>query len=197
MKRPRQLSAEELFAYSVKKLSGRSASVGEMRTSLMARALESSDVDGVLARLKDYGYLNDARYAESFASARLENQGLGQSRVLRDLRQHRVAPDLAQKTISKVYADKDELALIEQYIRRKYRSAARDGLFESQKEMASAYGRLLRAGFSSANSLATSNALRQSRTAGRAGGGPSRNRGPGIITVTATSLRAARVRSCD
>src|SRR5580700_11407514 len=105
MNRPRQLSADELFAWSVRKLSGRASSVGELRTSLLARAQEASDVEGVLARLKDYGYLNDARFAESFASARLENEGLGKSRVLRDLRQHRVAPDLAASTVSKVYSD--------------------------------------------------------------------------------------------
>ena len=153
MKRPRQLSADELYAFSVKKLSGRAASVGEIRTSLLSRALEASDVEGVLTRLKEHGYLNDARYAESFASARLENEGLGQSRVLRDLRQHRVAPDLAQKTVSKVYADKDEPALIEQYIRRKYRAVERDGLFETEKELAAAYRRLVRAGFTPGTSL--------------------------------------------
>jgi len=153
MKRPRQLSADELFAFAVKKLSGRAASVGEIRTSLLARALEVSDVEGVLARLKDYGYLNDARFAESFATARLENEGLGQARVLRDLRQHRVAPDLAKKTVSGIYASKDEQSLIEQYIRRKYRSAEREGLFETDKELAAAYRRLLRAGFTTGNSV--------------------------------------------
>ena len=127
--------------------------MGEIRTSLLARAMEVSDVEGVLSRLKDYGYLNDARFAESFASARLENEGLGQSRVLRDLRQHRVAPDLAQRTVSKIYAEKDEPALIEQYIRRKYRSAEREGLFETEKELAAAYRRLLRAGFTAGNSI--------------------------------------------
>jgi regulatory protein len=147
MKRPRQLSAEELFAWSVKKLEGRASSVGELRSSLLSRALETSDVEGVLSRLKDYGYLNDARFAESFASARLENEGLGKTRVLRDLRRRRVAPDLAQRTVSGIYADKDEPALIEQYIRRKYRSIEREGLFQSNKELAAAYARLLRAGF--------------------------------------------------
>ena len=153
MNRPKPLSAEELFSYSVKKLSGRAASVGELRTSLLARALDPADVEGVLARLKDYGYLNDARFAESFASARLENEGLGKSRVLRDLRQRRVAPDLAQRTVSKVYADKDEPALIEAYIRRKYRSLSREGLFESDKELAAAYRRLVRSGFTPGTSL--------------------------------------------
>jgi hypothetical protein len=73
--------------------------------------------------------------------------------VLRDLRQHRVAPDLAQRTVSRVYAGKDEPALIEQYIRRKYRSADRDGLFESDKELAAAFRRLMRAGFSAGNAV--------------------------------------------
>jgi regulatory protein len=153
MKRSRQLSADELFTWSVKKLSGRATSIGELRTALVERALERSDVDGVLARLKDYGYLNDAKFAESFASARLENEGFGRSRVLRDLRRRRVAPDLAQKTVSHVYADQDEIALIEQYIQRKYRLADREGLFQSDKELASAYGRLMRAGFSAGNSI--------------------------------------------
>jgi regulatory protein len=153
MKRSKQLSADELFAWSVKKLSGRAASIGELRAALAERALERSDVDGVLARLKDFGYLNDVKFAESFASARLENEGFGRSRVLRDLRRRRVAPDLAQKTVTRVYADQDELALIEQYIQRKYRLADREGLFQSDKELASAYGRLMRAGFSSGNSI--------------------------------------------
>jgi regulatory protein len=153
MKRPRQLSADELFAYAVRKLGGRAASIGEIRTSLVSRALDPADVDGVLKRLQDYGYLNDTRFAESFASAKLENEGFGQSRVLRDLRQHRVSPDLAERTVEKIFADQDESALIEQFIRRKYRSADRLGLFQNDKELAAAFRRLLRAGFSSGNSI--------------------------------------------
>jgi regulatory protein len=153
MKRPKQLTADELFACAVKKLAKRSASVGELRRSLLMRAIDRNDVEAVVNRLKEYGYLNDARFAESFASARLENEGLGQSRVLRDLRQHQVAPDLAQRTVSRIYAEKDELALIERYVRRKYRSADREGLFANEKEMASAYRRLIRAGFTPGNSI--------------------------------------------
>jgi len=153
MKRPRQLAGEELFRYAVKKLGGRAASIGEIRTALAARALEASDVDDVIARLKEYGYLNDSRFAESFATARLENERLGKSRVIRELRQRRVAPELAEATASKVYAEQDEPALIEDYIRRKYRSAKREGLFETEKDLASAYRRLMRAGFTTGNSI--------------------------------------------
>jgi regulatory protein len=150
---PKKLSSEGLWAYALRKLSGRAHATGELRVALAARAVEPKDVDLILARLKDYGYLNDNQFAESFAAARLENEGFGKSRVLRDLRHRRVAPELAEKTIAKVYADKDEPELIEQYIRRKFRTADREGLFRENKELASAFRRLIRAGFSSANSI--------------------------------------------
>ena len=68
-------------------------------------------------------------------------------RVLHDLRQHRVAPPLAESTVRKVYEGVDEGALIEDWIRRKYRVAPREGLFQEEKDMAAAYRRLARAGF--------------------------------------------------
>ena len=153
MKQPKPLPAEELFAWAVRKLAARAVSEGELRAALIARALEPSDVETVVGRLKDYGYLNDARFAESFASARLENEGLGQSRVLRDLRRRRVAPDLARRTVAKTYAGQDESVLIEQFLQRKYRTAEREGLFQTRNDLARAYARLLRAGFTPGNSI--------------------------------------------
>ena len=47
----------------------------------------------------------------------------------------------------KVYEDVDEQTLIDEWIRRKYRLAVREGLFAEDKDLAAAYRRLLRAGF--------------------------------------------------
>src|SRR5215467_8305910 len=104
--------------------------------------------DAALARLKEYRYLDDRKFAESFAVSRLENQQLGRNRVLRDLRERRVAPAVAQRTVAKVYEQVDEAALVESYVRRHYRAASREGLFQDEKELAAAYRKLLRAGFS-------------------------------------------------
>jgi regulatory protein len=153
MKPPKQLSPEELFSYAVKKLSGRAATEGEIRTSLLARALHPEDVPGIVERLREYGYLDDARFAESFATARLENEGFGKARVARDLQQRCVAPELAEQTISKIYAEQDEVALIEQFIRRKYKRPEGEILFETNNDLASAYRRLVRAGFTPSNAL--------------------------------------------
>jgi regulatory protein len=146
-RKPRPLAADALWAYALRILAGRAHSTGELREKLRRRAERAADLDGILARLKDYGYLDDRRYAETFAAARLSNEKLGRTRVVQDLRQRRVAPSLAERTVSQVYRDVDESALIEEWIRRKYRLASRDNLFGEDKDMAAAYRRLLRAGF--------------------------------------------------
>jgi regulatory protein len=146
-RKPRRLDADGLWEYALKSLGGRAHSIGELREKLRRRAERAGDIDGVLARLKEHQYLDDRRYAESFASARLANEKLGRTRVIRELRARRVAPALAERTVEKVYQGVLETALIEEWIRRKYRTAPREGLFQDQKDLAAAYRRLARAGF--------------------------------------------------
>jgi regulatory protein len=152
-RRSRRLDAAALWEYALKSLSGRAHSTGELREKLRRRAERAGDIDEVLARLKQSGYLDDRRYAESFATARLAGEKFGRTRVIHDLRQHRVTPALAEHTVEKVYRDVDEEALIEDWIRRKYRTAAREGLFGEEKDLAAAYRRLARAGFRSGEIL--------------------------------------------
>ncbi len=146
-RKTRLLGAEALWSYALKALSSRAHSTGELREKLRRRAERAADIDDILSRLKDIGYLDDRRFAESFATARLSNERFGRGRVIQDLRQRRVAPALAEKTVSKVYEEVDEQALIEEWIRRKYRTAPREGIFQDERDLASAYRRLLRAGF--------------------------------------------------
>ena len=144
---PRRLDADALWQYALKILGGRAHSIGELRQKLERRAERAEDVPATLARLKEIGYLDDRRYAETFAAARLSGDKFGRRRVIQDLRQRRVAPKVAEETVGKVYEDVDEETLIEEWIRRKYRLAPREGLFAEDKDLAAAYRRLLRAGF--------------------------------------------------
>lgn len=138
------MDAAALWEYAVRALAGRAHSAGELKEKLRRRALRAEDVDATLARLKDYGYLDDRAFAEGFAASRLENQRFGKTRVLRDLRQRRVAPALAERAVRKLYQDVDEEKLIEEHLRRRARPPA----LQDEKELAASYRRLLRAGFS-------------------------------------------------
>jgi regulatory protein len=151
----RALDGEALWAYALKLLGGRAHSTGELRDKLRRRAERPGAVEEVLVRLKDNGYLNDQHFAEGFAASRLANDKFGRTRVIQDLRQRRVAPALAESTVRKLYEDVDEEALIEEWIRRKYRFASRENLFQEDKEIAAAYRRLLHAGFRSGDIIRT------------------------------------------
>jgi len=149
-----KLDSAALWEYALRVLGGRAHSTGELREKLRMKAELIADVDPTLARLREYGYLNDRRFAENFAAARLENEGLGKTRVLSDLSRRRVAPAVAQQTVGKVYEEVDEQRLAEDFVRRKFRMASKETLFQGDKEMASAYRRLVRAGFRSATVVA-------------------------------------------
>jgi regulatory protein len=148
------LDAAALWEYALRVLGGRAHSAGELREKLRGKAEHAADIDPTIARLKEYGYLNDRKFAESFAAARLENDGLGKTRVLADLSRRRVAPAVAQQSVGKVYENVAEEALAEDFVRRKFRLAPRENLFQDDKQMASAYRRLVRAGFRSATVIA-------------------------------------------
>ena len=152
-RKPKLFQKEGLFNYAVRALGGRAHSTGELREKLRRRAERAEDVDQVLAKLKEIGYLDDRRFAESYAASRLENQGLGKMRVLRDLRQRRVAPQLAQQVTEKTYQETDEAELIEDFLKRKYRGKKLGEFLGEEKNLTAAYRRLRYAGFGAGASI--------------------------------------------
>jgi regulatory protein len=150
---PQPLDRDKLLNVALRALGSRAHSTGELREKLRRRTRNEADVDAVLAKIKEAGYLNDRRFAESYAAARLEDQGLGKMRVLRDLRQKRVAPELAAQVTEKTYAETNEADLIEEFLRRKYRGKKLGEFFKEQKNLAAAFRRLRYAGFSAGQSI--------------------------------------------
>ena len=70
-KRPsKKLDADGLWSYSLKLLGGRARSTGEVRQKLKNRAETEADIELTIAKLRDYGYLNDTLFAENYASWR-------------------------------------------------------------------------------------------------------------------------------
>jgi regulatory protein len=151
LKPKRLLDLSELWEYALKSAGARAQSTGEMRTKLRQRAQRLEDVDATIEKLKEYGFLDDKRYAENFASARLENNGFGRQRALRDLAQRRIAPSVAEEAVEQIYTGQNETALIEAFVRRRYRNAEREKLFQQDKDLASAFRRLRVAGFQPGN----------------------------------------------
>lgn len=147
------MDAPALLDYALRLLARRSHSLAELREKLTARARNREDIPNVIGRLKEYGYVNDRKLAEAFASTRLANEGFGKARVVRDLRKRRVATDVAERAAAEAYRGADEIALIESYLHRKYRSKQLEVFLNEPRNLASAYRRLRTAGFTASNSI--------------------------------------------
>jgi regulatory protein len=152
-RKPKTLHPDQLLNLALRALGGRAHSTGELKQKLLKRASAPEDVEAVLAKLKQAGYLDDRRFAEHYAAARLENQGLGKMRVLRDLRQRRVAGKLAEQVTERTYQDTNEPELIKAFLERKYRGKRLVSFLAEEKNLAGAYRRLIYAGFSSGASI--------------------------------------------
>ncbi len=152
-KEPAKLDANGLWDYALRVLARRPHSVSELKTKLGRRADSPASLTQTLAKLREYSLTNDRKFSEMFASARLQNQGHGRFRVLRDLRARRVAPEVASDAIAKTFEGTNELELIGQYLQRKYRGRDLPAMLQDEKTLASVYRRLRLAGFSSNNTL--------------------------------------------
>lgn len=142
-----KLPEDALFDYAVRALANRACSSDELRFKLRQRAAKLSDIEPVVARLKELGYLDDKRFAEMYTTMRVENNGFGKSRVLHDLRGRRVAPKLAEKAVSQAFQDKNEDEMVTAYIERRMPSVVAGGHTGDERKLAAAYRKLRRAGF--------------------------------------------------
>lgn len=147
------LDAAALKDYAVRLLMGRALTTTELRRKLALRAADATEVDHVVAQMKAYGYLDDARYAEHFAGARAAGGRFGAQRVLTDLLKKRVASSTARTAVSGAYSGLDELELVEQFLARKYRGKDLTALLQDPRQLASAYRRLRTAGFAAGPSI--------------------------------------------
>ena len=149
-----KLDEKSLWEYALRVLSQRAHSAGEIRQKLLKRARSVADLEAVLAKLREYEIVDDRRFSEAFAAARLQNDGFGRYRILNDLRRKRVSAAVAEGAVNRAFTGTDEQQLIERYLTRKYRNVDLTQFLKEEKNLASAYRRLRTAGFSSGSAVA-------------------------------------------
>jgi regulatory protein len=144
--KPRQIDSEPaLYDAAIKILTRRARSVSEMKKALIRRTADEDLIQKVVARLKQNGYIDDARYAKQFARLRTEGRKQGKFRVARDLRARGVPDRHIEAALEEAAQNTDEAAVVRQRIERKLRSFRGE---LDDRRLASLYRSLLRAGFS-------------------------------------------------
>jgi len=101
-------------------------------------------IELVVRRLKDNGYLNDAKYAAAYSAFRRDNEKYGRRRVITDLKVKGVVGEVLEKAVNDSFAEIDEEKQAREYLRRKRMQKPND-----KKQAARVFRQLMRAGFGS------------------------------------------------
>jgi regulatory protein len=141
------LDERALLEYAIKSLGARMRSEQDLRRLMKAKVeIEETGpakIDRVIVRLKEYGYLDDTKFAENYTQLRQQNEKFGQRRVRQELGRKGISQQTISDTIEQKYADVSEEALARQHLERK-----RIRKPENEKETNRVMRRLVTAGFS-------------------------------------------------
>jgi regulatory protein len=141
------LDETQLHDYALKSLGRRMRSEADLRRLLQAKVERDetgvAKIAAVIARLKEYGYLDDANFAETYTRLRQENEKFGSRRVRQELSRKGIAQQTVTDTIETQYAEVNEEALARLHLERKRLRKP-----ENEKETARVMRRLVTAGFS-------------------------------------------------
>lgn len=147
------LTVGEMMDYAAKSLGSKMKSERDLRRKLNERTSPDEEgranVDAVILKLKELGYLSDERFAADYARLRQENEKFGRRRVQQGLMQKGIATPVVNDALGKQYDEVDEAALARQYVERKRLKQPSGDREQKQKETAKIMRRLIAAGFSS------------------------------------------------
>jgi regulatory protein len=146
----RPLDAEQARARTmqraVKLLAAKPRSIQELRERLLEKQWTDEEAaDYALSKLKEYGYLDDERFAFGFASYRVRQKPVGRQRLARDLQTKKVSKETADAALELVYQETPEEELITRAIEKRVRLRGRPTTRQQTKSL---YDHLLRLGFS-------------------------------------------------
>lgn len=142
-----KLTQDKLYEYALRALGRRPHTSAELRAKLARRSAEEADVEDVIARLRDNGYVDDGLVAESHSEFRRDYALVGQKRVLDELRRRGVDSSTAERAVEGAYAEADEAGLARNFLRRKLGQDLKGAKVEGRRELNRLYGALARAGF--------------------------------------------------
>jgi regulatory protein len=134
-----------VFQRAIKLLAAKQRSVMELRERLLERRGASETVvESVISRLREYGYLDDARFAQSYASLRVQQRPVGRQRLQRDLWLKQIDKATADAALDQVFETTPEVDLLNRAIEKRIRLRGRP---KDRAEAKKLFDHLLRLGF--------------------------------------------------
>ncbi len=144
---PRPLTPERAWDHALWLLGRQAYSAAELERRLLRRQLAKPEAERVVARLRELGLLDDARYAESYVDARKRAKGTRALRV--ELHRKGVGEEEIEAALSEA-GESDQLAVALDLLGRhswRFADAAGEDLDVARRARARAAAFLARRGF--------------------------------------------------
>lgn len=136
---------ERTMNRAVTLLAAKPRSVGEMRERLLEKNWTNEEiVDGVLEKLKEYGYLDDPKFAADLALSKLRQKPQGKRRLQQTLSQKKLSKENIDIAIEFAFKKLPEAELIDAVIAKRLRLKGKP---ETREETKKFYDHLMRQGF--------------------------------------------------
>ena len=136
---------ERTMNRAVKLLAAKPRSVGELRERLLETLwTDEPTVDGVIEKLKEYGYLDDPKFAGDLALSKLRQKPQGKRRLKQSLSQKKLSTEDVESGIESAFEKLPEAELIDAAIEKRLRIKGKPATREETKKF---YDHLLRLGF--------------------------------------------------
>ena len=100
---------EQALSCALRILSRRSNSRSELKHKLMSKGFSSNEVENVLEKLTDMGYLDDVRFAESWRDFRIQEKNMGRQRIKQEVFEKGVSNEIIHSCLEHISLE-DEVA---------------------------------------------------------------------------------------
>ncbi len=138
-------SRERTMNRAVKLLAAKPRSVKELRGRLLEKFWTNEEiVDGVIAKLMEYEYLDDERFARDTAAAKLRQKPQGRRRLEQAMSRKQLDRETVAAAVDAAFEKHPESELIDLAIEKRLRIKGRP---ETREELKKFYDHLMRQGF--------------------------------------------------
>ncbi|MEE9542362.1 MAG: regulatory protein RecX [Thermodesulfobacteriota bacterium] len=89
-------------------LSYRARSVHELRVALKERAFSDTHIDETIDWLKEFGYLDDEKFASELAASRVRNKNWGSIKIASDLAKRGIETEIIKSVTAELFGEGEE-----------------------------------------------------------------------------------------
>lgn len=142
----RAMARDDAFNAAVRLLKTRERSEKELTSRLRRKGFQTDEIAAAMDRCREYGYVDDGRFARCKARQLLTSGRAVGGRLRRELQLAGIAEELAEETLAALQGDFNEEAMLGELLERRFASFDYDQSDDREKRRVVNY--FLRRGFS-------------------------------------------------